>query len=72
MRSELVANALKQVPNRYLLTRAAVEAIRALHMPNTRIADTANQVLLRFSLSDPLAHRPTLFIPRRTELRRAS
>lgn len=48
MRSELVASALKHVPNRYLLTCMAAKAIRGFHRPNTRIAETANDVLRRF------------------------
>lgn len=57
MRSELVTGALKYVSNRYQLSHLAAKAIRKLHRPNTRIADTANEVLLRFSLSDPVARR---------------
>lgn len=80
MRSELVMGALKHVPNRYLLIHAAAKAIRAFHRPNTRLADTANEVLLRFSESDPIPHRPQFLtlratelpIPRTTDLRRAS
>ena len=55
MCSELVTGALKHIPNRYLLTRLAATAIRAFHRPDTRIAETANQVLFRFSLKDPMA-----------------
>ena len=58
MRSELVTGALKYVPNRFLLTRVAAKALREFHRPNTRIAETANQVLFRFSLSDPMARGP--------------
>jgi hypothetical protein len=71
MRSELVTGALRYVPNRYLLTRLAAKAIRGFHRPNTRIAETANEVLFRFSLSDPL-RRPKRESPRMIELRRAS
>ena len=49
MRSELVEGALKHVPNRYMLARLTAKAIRAFHRPNTRIADTANDVLRQFS-----------------------
>ena len=70
MRSELVTGALKHVPNRYLLTRLAAKAIRGFHRPNTRVAETANEVLFRFSLSDPLARRASR--PKGTELRLAS
>jgi len=53
MRSELVFGAIHSVANRYLLVRVAAKAIRAFHRPNTRIAETANDVLLRFSFEDP-------------------
>ena len=72
MRSELVAGALKQVPNRYRLTRLAAKAVRAFHRPNSRIADTANEVFLRFSRTNPMTRRPEPTILRKTELRRAS
>lgn len=58
MRSELVMGALKYIPNRYQLTHVAAKTIRAFHRPNTRIADTANEVLIRLSLSDPIARHP--------------
>jgi hypothetical protein len=48
------------------------EAVRAFHRPNSRIADTANEVFLRFSRTNPLARRPEPTILRKTELRRAS
>lgn len=72
MRSELVMSALKYVPNRYRLAGLASKAIRALHRPNTRMADTANQVLLHFSLGDPIAREPESSIAQTVELRRAS
>jgi hypothetical protein len=55
MRSDLVTGAYKQVPNRYLLTCAAAKTIRAFRRPNARVANTANQVLLRFSSGDAFA-----------------
>ena len=58
MRSELVSRALKFVPNRYQLIPLAAKATRAFHKPNTRVADTTNDVLVRFSLNDPVARRP--------------
>lgn len=72
MRSQLVFDAMKHVSNRYLLTRVAAKAIRGLHRPNTRIAETANDVLVRFALKDPLVSK--LSDPRceQLELRRAS
>ena len=72
MRSELVTGALKHVPNRYLLTRLAAKAIRGFHRPNTSVAETANEVLSRFVLSDPLARRPKPSSPKAPELRHAS
>jgi hypothetical protein len=71
MRSELVTGALRYVPNRYRLTRLAATAIRAFHRPNTRIAETANEVFLRFSLRNPTARQKPAG-PNTTELRRAS
>jgi hypothetical protein len=55
MRSALVFGATRYVSNRFLLTRLASKAIRKLHKPNTRIADTTNDVFIRFSHSNPLA-----------------
>ena len=55
MRSELVFGATTYVSNRFLLTRLAAKAIRKLHKPNTRIADTTNDVFVRFSRANPLA-----------------
>ena len=72
MRSELVTGALKYVPNRFLLTRVAAKALREFHRPNIRIAETANQVLFRFSLSDPMARGPKPSPSKMPELRRAS
>lgn len=72
MRSELVTGALKHVPNRYLLTRLASKATRAFHRPDTRVAGTLNQVLFRFSVSDPMVGRRIRSIRKTIELRRAS
>lgn len=55
MRSDLVFGALKHAPNRFLLTKLAAKAIRELHRPNTRISETANDVLERFSHTQPMA-----------------
>ncbi len=55
MRSDLIFGAMKNVPNRYLLTMLASKAARALHKPGTRVQDTANDVLVRFSLANPIA-----------------
>ena len=72
MRSELVTGALKYVPNRYLLTRLAAKAIRGFHRPNNRVAETANEVLFRFNLSDPSARRRKPSSPKAPDLRHAS
>jgi hypothetical protein len=53
MRSELVFGATQHVSNRYLLVKLAAKAVRAFHRPNTRIAETANDVLRRFGFEDP-------------------
>ena len=58
MRSELVFGAMTNVSNRLLLTRVAAKAIRRFHRPNTRIQDTANEVLERFARAKPLAGVP--------------
>jgi hypothetical protein len=55
MRSELVFVAMTHVSNRYLLTRLASKATRKFHKPNTRIHDTTNDVLVRFSGANPTA-----------------
>jgi len=57
MRSELVFGATRHLCNRYLLVRVAAQAIRKFHRPNTRIADTTNEVLERFGRANPLAMR---------------
>jgi hypothetical protein len=49
MRSDLVFDAMTYVSNRFLLTILAAKASRKLHRPNTRIQETANDVLVRFS-----------------------
>jgi len=57
MRSYLVYGAARTVPNRYLLVRAATLAIRKLHRPGSRIADTTNEVFERFGHANPVAVR---------------
>jgi hypothetical protein len=54
MRSNLVFGAMAYVSNRYLLTRLASKAIRKLHRPSTRIQETTNDVLVRFSRASPI------------------
>jgi hypothetical protein len=55
MRSKLVFGATTHVPNRFLLVRLASKATRALHRPNSRIQETMNDVLVRFSHANPIA-----------------
>jgi hypothetical protein len=63
MRSDLVFAAMTHVSNRYILTRLAATATRKLHKPNTRIEDTTNDVLMRFSRMDPTANAEPLQQP---------
>jgi hypothetical protein len=58
MRSELVFGAMTHVSNRFLLTKLAARATRTLHKPHTRIQETLNDVLKRFSHTDPIAGVP--------------
>lgn len=48
MRSDIVFDAL-QTKNRFELCHQAFKAIRLLHKNNTRIEDTANDVLMRIA-----------------------
>jgi len=59
MRSELVFGATAYVPNRFLLIGLASKAVRKLHRPNTRIQNTANDVLVRFSRANPMEVVPS-------------
>ena len=72
MRSELVFGATTHLSNRYLLVRAAAQAIRKFHRPNTRIADTANEVLEWFGHASPLAPRAGDVRVLATRMRRAA
>ena len=56
MRSELIFAAMAHVSNRFLLTKLASKATRRFHRANTRIQDTTNDVLVRFSGSTPAAN----------------
>jgi hypothetical protein len=58
MRSTLIFGATEFVLNRYLLARLASKATRKLHRPNTRLADTMNDVFERFSRASPIADAP--------------
>ncbi|MGA2349054.1 MAG: DNA-directed RNA polymerase subunit omega [Terracidiphilus sp.] len=53
MRSDLVFGALSHVSNRYQLCQLASKATRKLHKPNTRLQDTANEVLVRLQTTNP-------------------
>jgi hypothetical protein len=72
MRSKLVFDAMAHVTNRYLLTRLASTATRKLHRPNTRIQETTNEVLVRFSRATPIAGPRITRMPTAVPLRRAS
>ena len=54
MRSELVLGAMRNVPNRFLLTRLAAKATRKFHRPHTRVQQTVNEVLVRFNRASPV------------------
>jgi hypothetical protein len=54
MRSELVFEAIANISNRFQLTMLAAKATRKLHRPNTRIQETANDVLIRLSQTKPV------------------
>jgi hypothetical protein len=58
MRSDLVFGALSHVSNRYQLCQLASKATRKLHKPNTRVQDTANEVLARFHTVNPGSAAP--------------
>lgn len=53
MRSDLIFGALTHVKNRYELCQLASKATRKLHKPTTRLQDTTNEVLERFSENVP-------------------
>ena len=60
MRSDLVFGAMTNVSNRYLLSQLASKAARKLHRSGSRLQDTTNDVLVRFSLADPIGREPVL------------
>ena len=54
MRSHLIYGALTPVQNRYMLCQLVSKATRKFHRPTTRVQDTMNNVLVRFSeATDP-------------------
>jgi hypothetical protein len=72
MRSELVFGAMAHVSNRFLLTKLASKATRKFHRPNTRIQDTTNYVLERFSRCGPMSKVRSISEPTTVPLLRAS
>jgi hypothetical protein len=56
--SDLEVDIVTYVSNRFLLTGVAAKVTRRFHRPNTRIQDTVNEVLERFSRVNPLAGVP--------------
>jgi|GEM_PF-3372345 hypothetical protein len=54
MRTDLVFCAITNVPNRFLFSQLAAKAARKLHRSGTRMQDTANDVLVRFSRANPI------------------
>ena len=67
MRSDLIFDALTHMSNRYRLCRLAATATRRLHKPRTRIQDTMNCVLMRFSKSSPVHGPQTLHLLKESE-----
>jgi hypothetical protein len=45
---------MTHVPNRYLLAKPALKAVREFHKAGVRIEDTANDVFVRFSHANPI------------------
>jgi hypothetical protein len=73
MRSDLVFGALSHVSNRYQLCQLASKATRKLHKPNSRLQDTANEVLTRFHTTNPGSLAPAAApASKPTEQRRAA
>jgi hypothetical protein len=60
MRSDLVFGAMTNVANRYLLSQLASKAARKLHRSGTRMQDTTNDVLVRFSRDNPIGREQAL------------
>ena len=52
MRSEVVSEAIR-TRNRFALCHLAFKAIRKLHKPSNRIADTANDAFRRLAVAGP-------------------
>ncbi len=67
MRSDLIFDALTHVSNRYQLCRLAATATRRLHKPRSRIQDTMNDVLMRFSKSSPVQEPQAAHLLKKSE-----
>jgi hypothetical protein len=52
MRSDLVFGATTKLQNRYQLCQLVSKATRKFHRPNTRIQETMNEVIDRFSAAE--------------------
>lgn len=52
MRSNLIFGAIAPVQNRYMLCQLVSKATRKFHRPATRVQDTMNDVLRRFSATE--------------------
>jgi hypothetical protein len=57
MRSELIFKAVAHEPNRYRLVKLLAKGTRRMHRPYTRLQDTTNELLQRFSRSPGVAVR---------------
>jgi hypothetical protein len=57
MRSQLTFDAMKHVPSRFLLAKLTAMATRRFHRPGTRVQETTNEVLERFTHANPLAEK---------------
>ena len=57
MRSDKIFGALDRVQNRYKLCQLTTQATRKFHRPNTRVQETMNEVLERFSTSADLERK---------------
>jgi hypothetical protein len=62
VRSNLIFGAITPVQNRYMLCQLVSKATRKFHRPSTRVQDTMNEVLKRFSGAED-ANRVTMGAP---------
>lgn len=54
MRSQLIFEALRKIPNRYFLAKYSSAATRMLHKPNTPTQDTMNDALRLIAGDGPI------------------